>query len=167
MVKLRATLYITESMETSSVENVATEMKRWSFPAYIPVLYLNPQQNHKILHNILDLRSSQRWVWRFTSSGILHRVDYTDVSNYRRTFTFRIQESSIVSLGRLTSILLVTCCIYEHAKRKFKKRLGLICISIHHFPDSRPHFTDRTVTADRLHSKRINYLQFVCKMFLY
>jgi len=41
MVKLRAIVYITESVEISSVETVATEMKCRSFPAYIPVFIFN------------------------------------------------------------------------------------------------------------------------------
>jgi len=181
MVKLRAIVYITESLEISSVETVATAMKCRSYQLICSFSYLPPstksaQRPYKILHNF--------YIWG------LHRGDSEDssllvyhaVSTGKELPTFRIiagpspSKSTSLRLCRWTAYLEFywwLAVFNEH--EKWKEMSEVPGPSLHHHvsfsgfttTNYGPDCYGTQVTTDMIRQQTYKLITIVSKMFLY
>jgi len=181
MVKLRARVYITESLEISSVETVATDMKRRSYKLICPFSYLPPstkseQRPYKILHNF--------YIWG------LHRGDSEDssllvyhaVSTGKELPTFRIIAGPSPSKSKSLRLCRWAACLEfywwlvvfkEYAKRKEMSEVPGSSL-YHHISFSgftttnyEPDCHGRQVTTDMIRQQTYKLNTIVSKMLLY
>jgi len=152
MVKLGAIVYITESLEIPSVETVTTDMKCRSYQLICPFSYL-PHSTKFFINFIFEVFTEVilkiQVFWYITPCRLVksyRRFELSQDLHLQSPRVFDCVDGPLV-LNLIGDLLYL---MNMQNEKKCQKCLGLVYITIYHFPDSRPQITDRTVMEDRL-----------------